>query len=246
MEFSVIVSAFFLVFFAELGDKTQLMAFSLSGGRRSVWPVFAGSSAALVLSTLIAVCVGGELGKIGPAVMQPVAGGVLIGFGLYTLWPKKSDPVRDFFLALLQLEKLERRFAARQIRKDPEGSAPLQRILADGTEPFALFRSVLRRKLLQGDDIGALESLRAMTDSMQQAADRLPAKRKDALRRLAELEQMTITACGIVLSHLQAESHHDTENAGPDAELVRILREIIIEEEVHAAIFHDMAGGCND
>jgi rubrerythrin len=60
------LSTFALVFLAELGDKTQLTAMAASAGGKSVISVFIGASAALVLSTLIAVLVGSLLQKFIP------------------------------------------------------------------------------------------------------------------------------------------------------------------------------------
>lgn len=53
------LTIFFSVFFAELGDKTQLatMLFA-SDGEQNRWLVFAASSGALVLSSALAVLLG--------------------------------------------------------------------------------------------------------------------------------------------------------------------------------------------
>ncbi len=51
-------AAFGAVFVAELGDKTQLAALGLSASGKHPWAVFAGSSAALVLASALAVGAG--------------------------------------------------------------------------------------------------------------------------------------------------------------------------------------------
>lgn len=51
-------AAFAAVFVAELGDKTQLAALGLSANSQRPWAVFAGSAAALVLASAIAVLLG--------------------------------------------------------------------------------------------------------------------------------------------------------------------------------------------
>lgn len=242
MELSIIFSAFLLVFFAELGDKTQLAAFSLSGNG-SMWPVFAGSALALTLSTLIAVCIGGGLGSIGPQLMQPIAGGLLIGFGIYTLWPKRDQPVRDFFLALLQLENVERKQVKRLQKEYPGSATRLQQVADDEQTHFKLFKFVLRKKLLQQDDIGSWQPLQKMSETLQEGSGKIPHNPVAVLHRLSMLEQMTVAACKLVLDHLEKESHHNPDGTGQDRELSDILRQIAEEEQSHAALYAGLAAG---
>jgi len=84
MELRLIASTFVLIFLAELGDKTQLAALAASAGARSTWSVFVGASAALLLSTLIAVLLGGTIARFADAyrpLIQGVAGCVFLLFG---------------------------------------------------------------------------------------------------------------------------------------------------------------------
>lgn len=67
MSSSLFVSVFVLIFLAELGDKTQLVAMARvaeSGGAK--WTVFLAASAALVASTFIAVIFGELLTRLIP------------------------------------------------------------------------------------------------------------------------------------------------------------------------------------
>ena len=76
---------FVAILLAELGDKTQLATFLLAAtpGMSRVSLVFA-AGAALVLSTVIAVLVGGELGRlVAPRVLRLVAG---VGFLAIGTW----------------------------------------------------------------------------------------------------------------------------------------------------------------
>ncbi len=63
MDFKIFLSAFSAVFFAELGDKTQIAALSLSAKSRLPLSVFAGSVSAYVVITLATVLLGGILAK---------------------------------------------------------------------------------------------------------------------------------------------------------------------------------------
>jgi putative Ca2+/H+ antiporter (TMEM165/GDT1 family) len=78
MDLKLLFSTFGLVFLAELGDKTQLATLSLATSGTSKLSVFLGSALALILTSAIAVLVGGELTRLVPAIwIQRVAG---VGF----------------------------------------------------------------------------------------------------------------------------------------------------------------------
>lgn len=83
------MSTFALVFLAELGDKTQLAALALSADSNRPWAVFLGASAALILSTGVAVVVGTVLHRVMPEGMvrmiHYVAGGLFLAAGVLTI-----------------------------------------------------------------------------------------------------------------------------------------------------------------
>jgi Ca2+/H+ antiporter, TMEM165/GDT1 family len=87
---SVLV-AFVLVFVAELGDKTQIVAFGL--GTRYPRPVvLVGITIAYATTQAIAVVVGAALGAALPTRTVTVAAGVLfLGFALWTLRDRDND-----------------------------------------------------------------------------------------------------------------------------------------------------------
>ena len=75
-----------MVFVCELGDKTQLATMMLAAESKSLWPVFAGSASALVLSSLIGVLAGGALTRfISPNVLKNLAGVGFIILGIVML-----------------------------------------------------------------------------------------------------------------------------------------------------------------
>jgi len=80
-----LLSALALVFVAELGDKTQLVALGL-GARHRLAPVVVGVAAAYALTNLLSVVVGGLLGEALPTRAIGIGGGVLfLAFALWTL-----------------------------------------------------------------------------------------------------------------------------------------------------------------
>lgn len=70
----IIISTFFLVFVAELGDKTQITTMLLSAEADSRLAVFLGSALALVCSSFVGVVLGSFLNKyVPPMVIQKTA-----------------------------------------------------------------------------------------------------------------------------------------------------------------------------
>ena len=79
---------FVSVFLAELGDKTQLATLLFATDQNlSRGGVFVAASAALVLSTLLAVVLGGLIGRVvSPAALQIVAAIGFITIGVWMLF----------------------------------------------------------------------------------------------------------------------------------------------------------------
>lgn len=87
MDINAFFATFWLVFLAELGDKTQLATFCLAAENRSRFSVFLGAAAALVLTSFLAVVLGCGLGKMVPEHHIRVgAGGLFVVLGLWMLF----------------------------------------------------------------------------------------------------------------------------------------------------------------
>jgi len=86
MDWKTMITTFGLVFLAELGDKTQLATLSFAAGGRNPVSVFLGASLALVLTSLLAVLLGGALGAWVPRNwIRLGAGAFFIGAGILIL-----------------------------------------------------------------------------------------------------------------------------------------------------------------
>lgn len=91
MDWKLFASTFAAIFVAELGDKTQLAALSLSAGGKSRLAVFLGSAVALVLSSAIAVGAGEAVSRfVSSQVLRTIAGVVFVLMGLLFLF-KRAD-----------------------------------------------------------------------------------------------------------------------------------------------------------
>jgi Ca2+/H+ antiporter, TMEM165/GDT1 family len=86
--------AFSLVFLAELGDKSMLLAVGFAA-RYRIWPVLAGIAAASVFSVGLGVAVGTALGAAVPERAIALVGGlVFLGFGIWVLRGGDDDDAR--------------------------------------------------------------------------------------------------------------------------------------------------------
>ncbi len=86
-----LLAALGLVFLAELGDKTQLLAVGL-GARHRVGPVLAGMALGYGVSNLLSAVVGGLLGAALPTRALGLGGGLLfVVFGVLSLRRAADD-----------------------------------------------------------------------------------------------------------------------------------------------------------
>lgn len=75
-----------------MGDKTQLLAFSLATRYRRPWVVMAGILTATILNHALAAAAGSWISAHVPArVMAGVLGATFVGFGVWTLKPDTLD-----------------------------------------------------------------------------------------------------------------------------------------------------------
>ena len=66
MDLRVLITTFGIIFLAEMGDKTQLAAMTMSAQTKKPWAVFVGASLALAAVSALGVLVGGVIGQYVP------------------------------------------------------------------------------------------------------------------------------------------------------------------------------------
>lgn len=89
MDLRVLLTTFGIIFLAEMGDKTQLAAMTMSAQTKKPWAVFIGSSVALVAVSAIGVLVGSIVGDYVPLVwVKRVAAIAFIVIGVLMLFGK--------------------------------------------------------------------------------------------------------------------------------------------------------------
>ncbi len=95
MILETIGGSFLLVAASEMGDKTQLLAFSLAARYRRPWTVLGGILLATVLNHALAATAGSWIAaQVPPRVMAALLGATFVGFGLWTLKPDTLDVAR--------------------------------------------------------------------------------------------------------------------------------------------------------
>lgn len=81
-----------VVALAEIGDKTQLLAFLLAARFKKPWPIIAGILCATVVNHGIAGALGAWItSAVGPAVLRWVLGATFIGMAIWTMIPDKIE-----------------------------------------------------------------------------------------------------------------------------------------------------------
>ena len=76
---TVFSSTFLTIFFAEMGDKTQLATLLMSAESQSPWTVFAGAAAALVATSLLGVLIGYWIARrLSPKILDLAVGMLLL------------------------------------------------------------------------------------------------------------------------------------------------------------------------
>ena len=89
MDWRVFITTFGVIFLAEMGDKTQLAAMTMSAESKRPFAVFLGAAFALVCVSAIGVAVGGLLGHYVPIVwVKRVSAVAFIVVGVLILMDK--------------------------------------------------------------------------------------------------------------------------------------------------------------
>lgn len=89
MDWRVLLTTFGVIFLAEMGDKTQLAAMTMSAQSQRPWMVFLGASIALVAVSALGVVVGTVIGNYVPLIwVKRVAAFSFILIGILILFDK--------------------------------------------------------------------------------------------------------------------------------------------------------------
>ncbi|MBC8234834.1 TMEM165/GDT1 family protein [bacterium] len=89
MDWKIVMTTFWAIFIAELGDKTQLAAITMTSKTKLPVSVFIGAVLALATVTLIGVVFGEALVRVVPEnIIKKAAAVVFIVIGILIFWGK--------------------------------------------------------------------------------------------------------------------------------------------------------------
>ncbi len=89
MNWRVLLTTFGVIFLAEMGDKTQLAAMTMSAQTKRPWAVFIGAALALTAVSALGVVVGSVIGDYVPLIwVKRVAAVAFILIGVMMLLNK--------------------------------------------------------------------------------------------------------------------------------------------------------------
>lgn len=89
MDWRVFLTTFGVIFLAEMGDKTQLAAMTMSAESKRPWMVFLGAALALAAVSAIGVLAGSVIGNYVPLIwVKRVAAVAFITIGVLMLLGK--------------------------------------------------------------------------------------------------------------------------------------------------------------
>ncbi|WP_058486063.1 TMEM165/GDT1 family protein [Defluviitalea phaphyphila] len=86
MNWKLFFSAFFTLFLAELGDKTQLAVFCMSADKKQPIPIFLGASLALIIVTFLGTFFGKYISSLVPKhILNLIVSILFISIGIFIL-----------------------------------------------------------------------------------------------------------------------------------------------------------------
>ena len=96
MVLTLLLTTFFTVLIAEMGDKTQLTTITLSSTSNKPLAVFLGSAFALILATLLGALAGGSIANlVPPFILKIISGIVFLLIGANLLSKKQNESIKQ-------------------------------------------------------------------------------------------------------------------------------------------------------
>ncbi len=169
MDIKLIASTFFILFLAELGDKTQFAAIAASAGSNKPLSILIGAVLALTISSIIAVAAGSIIGNIIPIRYIKIAAGVLfLIFGIIYIKEgltkenfqieKPTETTRPKTLVInvakqFELQELDILKEALKKITNPETKAVIEKIIQNDTNHFKSLNNITGQELYIEDNI---------------------------------------------------------------------------------------------
>jgi len=237
-EAAIFFTAFAVVFISELGDKTQLVAFSLTSTSRNPVLIFLATSLALSLSSLLATALGGLAKQVIPDFTVFVAIGLFFIFGFYILFAKEPPNIKEWFLKTVALETSLLHLVPRLFKKAGKYDYRIADILRQEHSHANVFRMLLKERKLFHDDINDDKELEDLQEKLSLSGDILRKPFAEALEIIIGQEETVRDVYRRLSDHLKLE-HQDEESLGT------LLGSLVEEENGHIASFKSFRTGAD-
>ena len=231
LNWGILLSTFVVVFFAELGDKTQLVAFSMTSTSRHPLLIFIATSLALSCSAVLAALLGGFTANLIPSFTTYLSAALFLCFGGYILLAKEPPRIKECFLKALSLENTLLHILPRLMQKMDKYDSRIRNLLHEEKAHSGVFRLLLKEKRLFKDDINTADQLETFTGSLDLKQNLLKLPPGDAVARVIAWEEAGRDVFQFILEHLDTETHHN------DTEFRAVLQTLVDEEEQHINLF---------
>ncbi|RPJ03901.1 MAG: TMEM165/GDT1 family protein [Spirochaetaceae bacterium] len=237
-EAGIFFTAFAVVFVAELGDKTQLVAFSLTSTSRNPVLIFLATSLALSLSSLLATLLGGLAKQVIPDFTVYIAVALFFIFGFSILFSKEPPNVKEWFLKTAALETSLLHLVPRIFKKAGKFDYRIADILRQEGSHASVFKALLRERKLFEDDINEDKELDAMQARLALSHKILFRPFPEALEVIIEQEILVRDIYRRMCEHLTLD-HHSQDT------LCSLLSTLVLEENGHIEQFKSFRTGAN-
>lgn len=230
-SFSVFAATYLLVLIAELGDKTQLVAFSLSASSERPKTIFIATSIALVASTIIAGVLGKVANELIPAFTGYISAGLFIAFGVFMLLRRDISKVEEAFLAAITMERSCIRMIEKGFKCADCYEPRIMNIQRQEHSHTGMFRILIKEKRIFKDavnDESDIEPILAKLSPCSRRPKRMSFP--EVLRELIGKERSAIELFSHLLENVRSEHPHAEEIRG-------MIRNMIEEEEEHLDIY---------
>jgi len=230
ISLQLILSSLVIAFVAELGDKTQLIAFSLTSKTGNMKYVFLASSLALISSTILAAFAGKVFYALIPGYLDILSGALFVGIGFYILISKPVPLIKDCFLQSIVIERQLIKHLSDLFKKEGHYNYEIMDIIRQEYSHIELLKILIRERKLFKDDINEEEGLEELQNYLKKSKPPKSLSFSEALSLFIQVEKTQIKLYEYICDHLDLEHHHDTD-------LQKLLEQLINEEKQHVDIF---------
>jgi rubrerythrin len=230
-DLSVFSATFLIIFTAEMGDKSQLAAFSLSSTVKNPVAIFLASASALILASIAAALLGGLAANVAPWLTVYLSGGLFILFGLMILTSGEMPVLKECLIESIQLEKTALKTLPRVFKKAGKYDDNIINIMRQEKSHLEMFKFLMKEKAFFKKTHHLDEKLKPILEDLKQNAGfrRLPFHL--ALDKLVNIEEACIAFYEFLENYVK-------QSGMGDEVFKKTLVELIEEEKHHRDVFN--------